>query len=78
MTATSHKMMKSSVHWALNAIGDRWNYLIIQEAFRGLSRYEELREATGASRNTLLAYRFVEVRHRTPGADVHRDRSREI
>lgn len=53
MTATSHKMMKSSVHWALNAIGDRWNYLIIQEAFRGLSRYEELREATGASRNTL-------------------------
>lgn len=48
-----HKIMKSSVHAALNAIGDRWNFLIIQQAFRGLSRYEDLREATGASRNTL-------------------------
>lgn len=44
---------RSSVHRALNAIGDRWSQLLVEEAFRGASRFEEFRARTGASRNTL-------------------------
>lgn len=53
---TSHRMRRiqiSSVTRALNLIGDRWNQLILQEAFRGAIGFEELRAGTGATRNTL-------------------------
>ncbi len=42
-----------SVARALNVVGDRWNQLLIQEAFRGASGFEELRGRIGASRSTL-------------------------
>lgn len=42
-----------SVARALNVVGDRWTQLLIQEAFRGASGFEELRGRVGASRNTL-------------------------
>ena len=51
--ARTRKIVKSSVHRALNQIGDRWSQLIIQEAFRGASRFEEFRARTNAPRNTL-------------------------
>lgn len=51
--ATTRTIIKNSVHKALNTIGDRWSQLIIQEAFRGATRYEEFRARTGAPRNTL-------------------------
>ena len=51
--ARTRKIIKNSVHRALNTIGDRWSQLIIQEAFRGATRYEEFRARTGAPRNTL-------------------------
>lgn len=42
-----------SVARALNVVGDRWTQLLIQEAFRGASGFEDLRGRIGASRNTL-------------------------
>ena len=53
--APNNAIMKSSVHKALNTIGDRWNQLILQEAFRGVSRFEDFRARTGAPRNTLTS-----------------------
>lgn len=51
--APPHRYRKSSVHKALNTIGDRWNQLILQEAFRGTARFEDFRTRIGAPRNTL-------------------------
>jgi DNA-binding HxlR family transcriptional regulator len=47
------KIVIGSVARALNVVGDRWTQLLIQEAFRGASGFEELRGRIGASRNTL-------------------------
>jgi len=49
----TRKIQISSVTRALNLIGDRWNQLILQEAFRGAGGFEELRAGTAATRNTL-------------------------
>ncbi len=38
---------------SLDIIGDRWTLLILQGAFSGHRRFEQFREATGASRATL-------------------------
>ena len=51
--ARTRKIIKNSVHRALNAIGDRWSQLIIEEAFCGATRFEDFRARTGAPRNTL-------------------------
>ncbi|TAJ70155.1 MAG: transcriptional regulator [Phenylobacterium sp.] len=51
--ARTRKIIKNSVHRALNAIGDRWSQLILEEAFRGTTRFEDFRARTGAPRNTL-------------------------
>ena len=40
---------------ALQAIGDRWSFLILRDAFLGISRFEDLRRLTGAARGTLAA-----------------------
>lgn len=44
---------KSSLNRALNALGDRWSLLIIQEAFLGATRFEEFHERLGGARSTL-------------------------
>jgi DNA-binding HxlR family transcriptional regulator len=44
---------KSSVNRALNALGDRWSHLILQEAFLGATRYEDFRLRLGIARSTL-------------------------
>ncbi|WP_309645422.1 helix-turn-helix domain-containing protein [Phenylobacterium sp.] len=51
--ARTRKILRSSVNRALNAIGDRWSQLILEEAFRGATRFEDFRARTGAPRNTL-------------------------
>ena len=37
----------------LNIIGDRWNLMILRDAFLGRTRFEQFRQHTGASRATL-------------------------
>lgn len=44
---------KSSVHRALNALGDRWSQLIIREAFRGATQFGDFYERCGMARSTL-------------------------
>jgi DNA-binding HxlR family transcriptional regulator len=44
---------KSSLNRALNALGDRWSLLIVQEAFLGATRFEEFHARLGGARSTL-------------------------
>jgi DNA-binding HxlR family transcriptional regulator len=38
---------------ALEALGDRWSFLILRDAFLRIRRFEDLRRRTGAARGTL-------------------------
>lgn len=50
----AHKTLpKSSVHRALNALGDRWSQLIIREAFLGATQFGEFFTRGGMARSTL-------------------------
>lgn len=51
--AQYRSLPKSSVNRALNALGDRWSQLILQEAFLGATRYEDFRSRLGIARSTL-------------------------
>ena len=42
-----------SVARALEAIGDRWTMLVIRDAFRGVSRFEDFQQRLGIARNVL-------------------------
>lgn len=62
--ATKTKMVpKSSVNRALNALGDRWSLLILQEAFLGAKRFEEFHERLGGARSTLSSRLQALERH---------------
>ena len=41
-----------SVARALEIIGERWTWLIIRDAFLGLTRFDEFQESLGIARNT--------------------------
>lgn len=47
------KLPRNSVHRALNALGDRWSLLIIQEAFLGISQFRDFHAKSGMARSTL-------------------------
>jgi DNA-binding HxlR family transcriptional regulator len=42
-----------SVAWTLEIVGERWTWLIIRDAFLGLSRFDEFQESLGIARNVL-------------------------
>ncbi|MGH9214579.1 MAG: winged helix-turn-helix transcriptional regulator [Acidimicrobiales bacterium] len=42
---------RCSIARALSVVGDRWTLLLLREAFLGVTRFEELRENTGAARH---------------------------
>jgi len=44
-----------SVARALEVIGERWSLLIIRDALRGVSRFEEFQRSLGLARNVLTA-----------------------
>ena len=48
---------------ALEAIGDRWSFLILRDAFLRVRRFEDLRRRTGAARGTLTARLNALVEH---------------
>lgn len=54
---------KSSVNRALNALGDRWSLLVVQEAFLGATRFEEFHERLGGARSTLSSRLQALERH---------------
>jgi DNA-binding HxlR family transcriptional regulator len=42
-----------SIARALEIVGDRWTLLIVRDAFRGLTRFDEFQESLGIARNIL-------------------------
>lgn len=54
---------KSSVNRALNALGDRWSVLVVQEAFLGATRFEEFHARLGGARSTLSSRLSALERH---------------
>lgn len=54
---------KSSVNRALNALGDRWSLLVVQEAFLGATRFEEFHARLGGARSTLSSRLVALERH---------------
>ena len=64
---------KSSLNRALNALGDRWSLLIVQEAFLGATRFEEFHERLGGARSTLSSRLQALERHDILEKRPHRD-----
>lgn len=61
---------------ALEAMGERWSFLILRGAFNGLRHFEELQSELGIARN-ILANRLARlvargILHRVPCADDRR------
>ncbi|NRG16405.1 helix-turn-helix transcriptional regulator [Rhizobiales bacterium] len=53
MRSKSYKGMACSIAGALEAIGDRWAFLILRDLSLGLTRYDEFQTSTGIPPNTL-------------------------
>jgi DNA-binding HxlR family transcriptional regulator len=53
MRTKSFSDMTCSVAGALEAIGDRWGFLVLRDLTLGLSRYDQLRSSTGVPAQTL-------------------------
>jgi DNA-binding HxlR family transcriptional regulator len=53
MKRTSYAAMQCSMARSLELIGDWWNPLILRDLYLGLTRYDELAEDLGISRNLL-------------------------
>lgn len=53
MKAKSFADMACSIAGAVEAIGDRWGFLILRDLLFGLSRYEQLQKSTGIPAQTL-------------------------
>lgn len=43
----------SALNRALNALGDRWSLMVVQEVFLGASRFEDILDRVGCARSTL-------------------------
>jgi DNA-binding HxlR family transcriptional regulator len=65
-----------SLDAALEAIGERWSFLILRGAFNGLRHFEQFQAALGIARNVLANRLMRLVKHgileRTPCADDRR------
>lgn len=64
---------KSSLNRALNALGDRWSLLVIQEAFLGATRFEEFHKRLGGARSTLSSRLQALERHHILAKRPHKD-----
>lgn len=64
---------KSSLNRALNALGDRWSLLVLQEAFLGATRFEEFHERLGGARSTLSSRLQALERHNILKKKPHRE-----
>ncbi|HEJ7007428.1 TPA: helix-turn-helix transcriptional regulator, partial [Serratia marcescens] len=53
MKAKGFEGMTCSVAHVLSALGDRWGTILMRDLLLGLSRYDDLRQSTGITNNTL-------------------------
>lgn len=51
--SSSFDGMRCNIAHALQAIGDEWSFLIIRDAMKGMSRYDEFLESLGISPTVL-------------------------
>lgn len=52
-SGTTSESAADSISAALDVIGDRWSLLVLRGAFRGLTRFSELRDDLGIASNLL-------------------------
>lgn len=73
--AASLEDLQCSIERSLHVVGERWSLLILREAHRGATRFEEFKDALGVSSDiltarlsTLVKYGVLERRpYREPG-----------
>jgi len=53
MLRNDYEGQNCSIARALEVVGERWTLLIIRDAFRGLTRFDEFQENLGIARNVL-------------------------
>ena len=73
MRAKSFAGMGCSIAGALEAVGDRWGFLLLRDLTLGLSRYDEFQTSTGIPAQTLAD----RLRHLEQAGLVNRQRYQE-
>lgn len=63
MTEVHYLPEDCSIGRTLALIGERWTMLVLREAFRGVRRFDDIRDNTGAPRQVLSARLAVLVEH---------------
>ena len=53
MLKSDYQGQDCSIARALEIVGERWTLLIVRDAFRGISRFDDFQESLGISRNVL-------------------------
>ena len=62
MAKLREKLDECSLPAALDAVGERWSFLILRASFNGLQHFEEFQSALGIARN-ILANRLAKLVH---------------
>jgi DNA-binding HxlR family transcriptional regulator len=64
MKRTSFAGMDCSIARTLEVVGEWWTFLVLRDAFRGVSRFDEFQQRLGIARNVLTARLNTLVEHR--------------
>ena len=62
MEKLREQLDECSLPAALEAVGERWSFLILRASFNGLHHFEEFQSALGIARN-ILANRLAKLVH---------------
>jgi DNA-binding HxlR family transcriptional regulator len=63
MKRTSFAGMDCSIARTLEVVGEWWTFLVLRDAFRGVSRFDEFQQRLGIARNVLTARLNTLVEH---------------
>jgi DNA-binding HxlR family transcriptional regulator len=63
MKRTSFETMNCSIARTLEVVGEWWTLLILRDAFRGVTRFDDFQENLGIARNVLTARLKTLVEH---------------
>ena len=74
--SADYSKQKSAIAATLDIVGEPWTLLILRDAFRGLSRFEQWQESLGLARNVLAARLKSLVHHGVLEARVYCERPR--
>ncbi|MDC7676254.1 winged helix-turn-helix transcriptional regulator [Asticcacaulis machinosus] len=74
--SADYSSQNCAVAAALDVVGDPWTLLIIRDAFRGISRFDQFQEKLGLARNVLAARLKMLVAEELLSARVYNERPR--